>query len=315
MESPTGVKVGVRLPHLGPCAAPGLIQEFSATAERLGFDSLWTSDHLAFPRHSRSLHRGAVHEDDWYAERTPWFECLTTLAYAAGATSRIQLGTMVEVLPIRNPVLNARQLATIDALSGGRLLLGGGTGWMEEEAEALGMPWNERGARMEEHVALLRTLWTSQERYTSFHGRFYSFDEIDPRPHPAQNPPPILIGGYTPVAWRRAGRIGDGWIGAGLPADKQAHAVAAVQRAASAAGRDPSSLIFVGAMQTRSDATGSPVALDTLFTLIDEFHQGGTSHIILMHDGVRPEHQLRWLSNLATTVLPNARKLARPVVA
>lgn len=136
------------------------------------------------------------------------------LAWVAGLTSTIGLGTSVSALPLRNPVLNARQLATLDACSTGRLVYGVGIGWLREEATAMGMPWDQRAARCEEHLAVLRTLWCSPEPYVEFHGKFFDFAPMDPRPHPAQRPIPILIGGHSTAALVRAVRIGHGWISA-----------------------------------------------------------------------------------------------------
>ena len=162
-------------------------------ADRLGFDDVWIGEHFS-------------------SMTEPITSPLMFMAKAIPLTERVRLCTGVLVLPLRNPLYNARQLATIDALAGGRVDLGIGVGWLKEEADALQMPWAERGARTDEHIQVMRTLWQSDAEYVGFKGRFYQFDEIDPRPHPQQRPIPIYIGGHSPAAKARAGRIGDGWI-------------------------------------------------------------------------------------------------------
>ena len=146
------------IPHTGTRASPDYIRRFCTTAEEAGLDGLWGVDHMVMPHHTDSpyvLGRSpAVIEDDAVsALLSPNYEMMTTLCWVAGFTSRIKLGTAVAVLPIRNAVANARQLSTLDVYSGGRVLYGVGVGWLREEAEAMGMPWDRRGRRSEEHIA------------------------------------------------------------------------------------------------------------------------------------------------------------------
>ena len=162
------MRLGVTLPHNGPLGSPEAVRETARAAEALGFDVLGTVDHVAMPRKVASLYDlgpspMAIPDGNLTKTLTPLYEILATMAYAAGLTSRIRLSTGVLVLPLRNPIYNARQLASIDAYSGGRVDLGIGAGWLKEEAEAMQLPWDERGARTEEHIAVLRTLWTGTE--------------------------------------------------------------------------------------------------------------------------------------------------------
>lgn len=248
------MELGLALPHTGPLASATFVRDFAATADECGFASLWAVDHLAVPHHiespyplgeaPRSLPDGAVNR--WMA---PSYEQLTTLAFVAGVTRRARLGTSVSVLTLRNPVVHARMLATIDVYSGGRLVCGVGAGWLREEAEAIGVPWCERGARTEEHVALLRALWSAEGDEVSFAGRFHSVPPIHPEPRPAQRPgPPILVGGHGDASLRRAGRIGDGWLAGPMSAERAAELWPKVVTAAEHAGRDPATLrLSVGA--------------------------------------------------------------------
>jgi probable F420-dependent oxidoreductase len=173
---------------------------------------------------------------------SPNFEMMTSLAYAAAFTSRIKLGTSVAVLTIRNAVLNARQLATVDRYSGGRLVYGVGVGWLKEEADAMNEPWDRRGARAEEHIALLRAIWTAPGKYVEFHGQFWDIPPMDPEPRPAQGSIPILVGGHSEAAIDRAARLGDGWIAANMSAPRLAEHLLLLRAATERAGRDPQSV-------------------------------------------------------------------------
>jgi probable F420-dependent oxidoreductase len=184
--------------------------------------------------------RPASIEDDAVSDLlAPNFELMTTLAFVAAVTERIKLGTAVAVLPIRNPLLNARQLASVDRYSGGRLLCGVGVGWLKEEADAMGMPWAERGRRTDEHIELLRTVWTAPGKHVEFHGEFWRVPPMDPEPLPVQRPIPILIGGHSPTAIDRAARLGDGWIAANMSTARLAELLTQLRLATDRYGRDP----------------------------------------------------------------------------
>jgi probable F420-dependent oxidoreductase len=229
------------------------VRAWCATADQLGFDSLWGVDHVVMPQHVGSKYvlprePATIAEDAVSQQLAPNFELLTTLAFAAAITERIKLGSAVAVLPIRNAVLNARQLATVDRYSGGRLLCGVGAGWLKEEADAMGMPWDRRGARVDEHIALLRTIWTAPGTHVEFHGGFWDLPPMDPEPRPVQQPIPILIGGHSEPAIARAARLGDGWIAAGMSSERLAELLPRLQAATERHGRDRSSVpIYCGA--------------------------------------------------------------------
>jgi probable F420-dependent oxidoreductase len=210
-------------------------------ADELGFDSLWTGDHVVLPVEVDSKYpynrTGEYPNDSLVA-----FDALIALGVAAGCTERVQLGTSVLIVPIRNPLLLAKMLASLDALSGGRVILGAGTGWLREEFEALDAPdFDARGEVLEEWIAIMRTCWS--EDTPSFEGRHYRFPPVNFRPRPARAIP-ILLGGHSPAARRRVGRIGDGWFGTALPVDELASAIADMREHARAAGRDPEELVF-----------------------------------------------------------------------
>jgi probable F420-dependent oxidoreductase len=183
----------------------------AAAAERSGYDSLWLSDHLVAPvAWEPTYPYDSSGRPGGYGVRTPLTDVWATLGLLAGATTRIRLATGVYILPLRNPFVTAKAAATVQALSGGRLLLGVGAGWMREEFAAVGEDFDSRGARMDEIVAILRLLWSGEP--VSHRGEHYAFDTVQMTPA-ADPAPPIIVGGLTAPALRRAARIGDGWFG------------------------------------------------------------------------------------------------------
>ena len=305
------MKFSVNIPHTGPLAPPSSIRDGAQAAEDLGFHGVVIVDHLALQPQVASLYdlgEQPVGIPDGNLRKTlsPLYECITTLTYLAGFTKRVRLSTGICVLPLRNPLYNARQIATLDALSGGRVDLGIGAGWLKEEAEALQMPWDERGARTDEHIRLMRALWETKEEYVSFQGRFYRFDSIDPQPQPAQARLPILVGGHTPAAKQRAGRVGDGWISAHLdPAAMQA-GMAEVRAAATAAGRDPGQLQWFGSVDARLEK-GEIKRPDQLLEAIRANAAIGLTSLNINPHARNLEDRMRLLQWLAKEVLPEYR--------
>jgi probable F420-dependent oxidoreductase len=233
------MKFGLRYASLGRYSSGPAAVELAQAAEAAGFESLWTVEHVIVPAQYQSKYpysptgkMGSGLED------FPLPDPLIWLAYVASVTRTIKLGTAILILPQRNPVVTAKAVATLDHLAGGnRVLLGIGVGWLAEEFATLGVPFEDRGARTDDYVAAMRALW-SQER-ASFRGRFVAFDEVFCRPRPAAGRIPIIVGGDTPAAARRAGRLGDGYFPArGAPAALFDE----MRRAAEAAGRDPAQI-------------------------------------------------------------------------
>ncbi len=196
------MKLGVCLPNYGSHLSREALVESARLAENLGYDSIWTTDHILVPK---------KHEDPY----GNILDCLTSLAYLGAITQKIQLGTSILVLPVRNPIIVAKQVATIDYLTNGRLILGTAVGWMEEEFENLGASFRDRGRRFEEAINLIRTL--HQNQAPRFHGRYHSFKDAVFKPR-RDNAPPIWFGGNSEAALRRAAKQADGWhpVGATL---------------------------------------------------------------------------------------------------
>jgi probable F420-dependent oxidoreductase len=198
--------------HRGSSADPDTLARRAQTAEEAGFESLWVGDHIALPF------------DAGDPPTEPRLEAVTAIAHIAALTRRVRLAIGVIVLPQRQPVLLAKQLASIDVLSKGRLIVGIGVGYIEPELQALGASLADRGARTDEYLAAMRALW--DEPVPSFAGRFVQFDGVVQRPRPVQRPhPPIVVGGHSPSALRRAVLAGNGWYGWTLDVPETARAL------------------------------------------------------------------------------------------
>tara|TARA_B100000029_G_scaffold370777_1_gene364675 strand:+ start:1193 stop:2101 length:909 start_codon:yes stop_codon:yes gene_type:complete len=197
-------------------AGPEQLRSVAQRAEDLGYDHVWVSDHIVLPQKVDSFYPYAKDGVPTFRPDEPYYEPLAALNFIAGCTQRVRLGTHVLILPYRNPVLTAKILSTLDVLSGGRVILGAGVGWMEEEFQAMGLDtYKERGAVTDEYIQLYKELWTKDQ--PSFEGKYYQISDTGFEPKPVQKPhPPIWIGGHTGPAIRRAAKHGDGWMPIGL---------------------------------------------------------------------------------------------------
>jgi len=238
------MKFGVRYCNTGRYTDPALAVELVQAAEEAGFESAWTVEHTVIPKGYQSAY---PYTSDG---RLPGGEGNFLLpdpqiwmAYVAARTSRINLATGILILPQHNPVICAKQVATLDYMSGGRVLLGIGVGWLKEEFQALGVPFEERGARTDEYIQALRALWTMES--PTFEGRFVNFRDAFMRPKPAQGSVPIIIGGHSKAAARRAGRLAEGFFPARGASEEL---IATVRQAAEEAGRDPDTVEITASM-------------------------------------------------------------------
>ena len=238
------MRFGVALPNYGPLATSATLGRLARHADDLGVDSIWVSDHLVAPVGVQSIYpydrrRDAKPGDMGVIER--FYEPLVTLAFLAGQTRRVRLGVSAYVLPYRNPVLTAKLVATLDDLSGGRLVLGIGTGWLREEFDALAVPFAARGARTDDYLDVMKALWAGGEARLS--GRYYDLPPVRTGPPPAQRPhPPLWIAGTSAASITRAARRGDGWHAIDLTPAELAPLVARLRAAVAAEGRRPDEL-------------------------------------------------------------------------
>lgn len=230
------MKFGVMFANAGPATAPDQALVVARTAEELGFESIWTVEHVVVPAGFGSQYPYSKDGKLPGGEDVPIADPLIWLAFVAAHTERIKLATGILILPQRNPLVLAKEVATLDVLSRGRMLLGVGVGWLKEEFDALGIPFDGRGRRTDEHIEALRVAWTQDE--PTFHGDLVSFDAAKSWPKPVQpGGVPIVVGGHSPAAARRAGRLGDGFFPARAELDDLGPLIGEMRKAAVDAGR------------------------------------------------------------------------------
>ena len=232
------MKFGLRYCNTGRFVDPARAVELVQAAEDAGFESAWTVEHTVIPHGYQSQYpyspTGKLPGGDGDFDLP---DPLIWMAYVAAATTRIKLATGVIILPQHNPVITAKQVATLDYMSAGRVILGVGVGWLKEEFDAVNSPFEERGARTDEYIKVMRELWSADS--PSFEGKFFRFKDAYMRPKPINRSVPIVIGGHSTFAAKRAGRLGDGFFPArGAPAEL----VKLVHDTAIAAGRDPKTI-------------------------------------------------------------------------
>jgi probable F420-dependent oxidoreductase len=237
------MQLGFSVPCAGSWATPDNQVLLARRAEELGYASLWAFQRLFFPIEPRNDYPSAPGQA-WPVSFQHVVDPIVTLAHLAGATRRIRLGTATLIAVFVPPVVLAKQLAALDVVSGGRLDVGLSLGWSEDEYAACGVPFRERGARLDEYLQCLRALWSDDP--VEFSGRFYSVPRSLFRPKPHQRPaPPILVGGYAAATVRRAATLGDGYLGGNVPLARIVPLVGELRAAAAAAGRDPAAFRIV----------------------------------------------------------------------
>ncbi len=240
------------------------------TAEEAGFESVWGGEHVVLPTSIESSYPYTSDGKIPAEPDTPIPDPLIWLAFAAAAAPTLRLGTCILIVPQRNPLILAKELATLDRLSGGRVELGLGVGWMREEFDALGVSWERRGARNDEYVAAMRALWSGP--HAEFHGEFVDFPPVTCSPRPVQESIPILVGGDTDAAISRAVRIADGYFPGEGDTERLVALLARLHAAAESAGRDPES-IEINAMF--SQHMGNPLAG------VEQFTEAGVGRIMI----------------------------------
>ena len=250
------MKLGFALPIAGDWATPENQIRIAQRAEELGYHSLWVFQRLLYALEPRNEYP-PVPGKGWPKVFHRVFDPIVSLAYVAAATTRIRLGTSLLIMPFYAPVVLAKQLATLDVLSSGRLNVGLGLGWSEDEYEAVGVPFKQRGQRADEFLRCLNMIWTRD--VVEFKGKFYSVPRCQVEPKPVQKPrPPITIGGYGSKVVKRAVELGDGFNGGNVPLSEVSPLVWAVRDAASTLGKNPDLLHIVcrGNYQVHDTAQG-----------------------------------------------------------
>ena len=237
------MQLGVIIPSAGPKTSAENIVATARLAAELGYHSLWLTDHVVLPERVDAYYPYRSHGRWDYPPDTSWLDPLLSLAWAGAAAPRLKLATSVLVLPIRNPVLLAKQVASLDYLSGGRLILGVGAGWMEEEFDIIGERFDNRGARAVEMVKLMRRYWSGES--VEFEGRHYQSAPARMYPRPVQTQIPILWGGHTDAALRRVARLGDGWHPTQISLEQLAEGLRKLREYCEVDGRNPNALTLI----------------------------------------------------------------------
>lgn len=284
------MKFGLRYCNTGAYVDPAKAVELAQAGEAAGFESIWTVEHTVVPGGYGSTYPyaagGKLAGGD---DAVPLPDPLIWMAYVAAATRNVKLATGIMILPQHNPVVVAKQVATLDHMSGGRILLGIGVGWLKEEFEALGVPFEDRGRRTDEYMRAMRELWASEK--PTFEGEFVRFKDAYCRPQPVKGRVPIIVGGHSPAAARRAGRLGDGFFPArGAPRDLFDMA----RNAAREAGRDPDKLEITVSLPDKLEDIPALAAMGVKRVLVPVTPMAGLSAVVNT-----PEDALAWRDTIA----------------
>jgi probable F420-dependent oxidoreductase len=281
------MRFGLHALGIGTGARPEIIRAVSVAAEATGFATLWAGEHVVMVDEPGSRYPYASEGRMAVPADADWLDPLLGLGYAAAVTTHIDLATGILLLPEHNPVLAAKQTATLDVLCGGRLMLGVGVGWSAEEFAALGVPFARRGCRTDEYIAAMRHLWATD--ISSFRGEFARFDGIRVYPKPVRGRRiPVVIGGNSDAALRRAAALGDGWYGFSLSADEAAERVASLARLCCERGRSIRELSVAVALTSPSPK------------MVPRLAAAGVTELVLL--GAPPRTSAaatRWVTDLA----------------
>ncbi|WP_433508249.1 LLM class F420-dependent oxidoreductase [Pseudonocardia halophobica] len=289
------MQIGLHALGIGTGAQRSVIDAVAVAAETCGFATLWSGEHVVMVERGSSRYPYSADGRIAVPAAADWIDPLIGLSFAAAATSTIRVATGVLLLPEHNPVLVAKQAATLDSLSGGRLTLGVGVGWSREEFDALGVPFARRGARTDEYVAAMRTVW--RDDVASFTGEFVRFDSVRVNPKPVRDRTiPIVFGGNSDAALRRVAAVGDGWYGFYLDdVGHVAERVEFLQATCREAGRDLAELRLAVAL--RSPEVDDAARLADLG--VDEL-------VVVEGPPADPQDAGGWVSALADRWLPAA---------
>jgi probable F420-dependent oxidoreductase len=307
------MQFGLGLPNLSYVDPTETLLRLAEIAQELAFEAIWMSDHVFIPYEYAPNYPYSTTGRLGLTATDHIFDPLTTLAFLAGKVATPRLGVSVLIIPYRNPIITAKMLITLDVLSGGRVTLGAGVGWMPEEFSTLQADYEHRGQVTDEYLQIFRELCTADRPF--FEGKHYQLGNMGFYPKPIQKPhPPIWIGGYTTAALRRAVRLGDGWHPSNLApaalADKAVH----LRRLCAEAGRDPASLTISTrvnnvAFGDSDDTTGRPAPLSGtaqhMIDTIKRYEDAGVQHIVMGIRGRDTETMLATARRFADEVRPH----------
>ena len=311
------VEFGVSLPTIG-MDDPSAVRLVAEQAEAAGLDSVWAADHIVLPTSHTSTYPYSADGEFLIAPGLPFLDQFTTLAYVAGFTERVKLGTAVTLLPLRHPLGVAKTVATLDVLSGGRTVLGVAAGWLREEFDALGLDFESRGRTLDESLDVLKAAWTGE--IARFEGRSFRIHGVESHPRPAQRPhPPIWVGGHTKPAMRRAAKHGAAWFPPlfGTTPASLAEALRRINEDAEAQGRGRGavslSLRVLVDLRDEPDSAGAEKrnALagepERIAATLAEYLEAGVSHFVFLPQARSLADVQRTIDRIASRVVPQLR--------
>jgi probable F420-dependent oxidoreductase len=306
------VDLGLILPNSGSLANADAIYRIAESAEDLGFDTLWTADHLVLPVESSTFYPYMPGMQIRPDARHAFIDPMIALAGVAARTNRIRLGVSVYLAALRHPIVAAKLVASLDQLSGGRVVLGVGSGWIPEEYETLGIPFSERGKVLDEHIEAMLALWS--EDHPHFEGAHYRFDNIGFEPKPVAKRVPIWVGGNSRPARRRAARLGDGWHVIDVPAPELREGIAELAEMCRDAGRAPSDVTI--SMRAQIAITEKPIppdrriaplsgTLEQVLAELREYRDLGVGHMALWPREANLDAYLGQMQRIAADIAPS----------
>jgi probable F420-dependent oxidoreductase len=284
------MKFGIMFANAGPFAFPEHFENLVRTAEEVGMESIWTVEHVVVPVGYKSTYPYSETGKMPGPDNVPIPDPILPLAFAAALTKTLRLGTGVVILPQRHPAYVAKEMATLDVLSNGRAMLGIGSGWLQEEFDSLGVPFTERGARTNETIRAIRSLW--KETPEPFAGKFFKWSAVESNPKPVQKPGvPIIVGGHADAAARRAARYGDGFFPARGDRVTLARLFAVVRDECRKIGRKPEDIeLTTGGGLVDRDA-------------VRRYQDLGVSRLVISPPGFDPDTVRRGLHSFADRVI------------
>lgn len=287
----THIRFGISIPNFGELASPDNIVRIAEEADELGYDSLWVAERLMVPEPPNQ---------SWSKRDPTAFEPLVTLSHVAARTSNIGLGTSIVILPVRNPMLLARTAASVDVLSGGRLELGVGVGWMKEEMKISNVPFSERGRIADDYIEALMDIWQGR----GHDGEYVQIPDNQFEPRPLNGGIPIWIGGNSDAALRRVASLGDGWVpmGSFSPGELKAK-VETIRKRARRLDRDPAEISISCNIQFSLDDLKGGSAIDE----IERYASSGASQILPRFDYSSASQLLEFMDQFASSILPSFR--------
>lgn len=284
------MKFGIMYANAGPFAFPDSLANLARTAEEVGFESLWTVEHVVVPAGYASQYPYSETGKMPGGEDVPIADPIVPLAYAAAVTRTLRLGTGVIILPQRHPLYVAKEMATLDVLSNGRAMLGVGVGWLEEEFQSLGVPFRQRGSRTDESIRAIRSLWKPEPE--PFAGKYFKWGAVHSQPKPVQQPGvPIIVGGHSEPAARRAARLGDGFCPARGTVDHLQMLLTVMREECAAVGRDPATV----------EVTTGSTTID--LDLVRRYRDLGVSRVIIAPPAFDPDGVRTGLHEFANKII------------